>query len=124
MRSSALLWAGLVRMAVLHHVTWSVNSVCHLWGRAPFETPDQSTNVRALSLVSFGESWHNFHHAAPSSARHGVLPHQHDPSARLISHFERLGWATSVRWPDPAQIIARLRPGPIEESMESRRVGA
>ena len=88
----ALLWAGLVRMAVLHHVTWSVNSVCHLWGRRPFGTHDQSSNVAALALVSFGESWHNFHHASPSSARHGVLPHQVDVSARLISLFERAGW--------------------------------
>lgn len=110
----ALLWAGFVRMAVLHHVTWSVNSICHLWGRTPFATHDRSTNARVLSLVSFGESWHNFHHAAPSSARHGVLPHQHDLSARLISCFERMGWATKVRWPNPAQIVALLKPGPIE----------
>jgi stearoyl-CoA desaturase (Delta-9 desaturase) len=121
---SALLWAGLVRMAVLHHVTWSVNSVCHMWGRTPFATHDHSTNVAVLSLPSFGESWHNFHHAAPSSARHGVLPHQHDLSARLISYFERWGWATNVRWPNPAQIVALLKPGPVEEPIANRPVEA
>jgi stearoyl-CoA desaturase (Delta-9 desaturase) len=107
---TALLWAGLVRFALLHHVTWSINSVCHLWGRRPFTTSDRSTNVASLALVSFGESWHNFHHAAPSSARHGVLPHQLDPSARLISLFERAGWAAKVRWPDAAQIKALAQP--------------
>lgn len=111
---SALFWAGVVRMAVLHHVTWSINSVCHLWGRRPFVTSDRSTNVSALALLSFGESWHNFHHAAPSSARHGVLPHEHDLSAWLISRFERLGWATKVRWPNPAQIVTLMQPGPTE----------
>ena len=109
---AALLWAGLVRMAVLHHVTWSINSVCHLWGRRPFTTSDRSTNVAPLALLSFGESWHNFHHAAPSSARHGVLRHQLDPSARLISLFERAGWVSKVRWPSAAQIAVLSKPGP------------
>jgi stearoyl-CoA desaturase (delta-9 desaturase) len=102
----ALLWAGLVRMAILHHVTWSINSACHLWGRTPFSTSDRSTNIASLALLSFGESWHNFHHAAPASARHGILRHQADPSAQLISLFERMGWATKVRWPDETHIEA------------------
>lgn len=110
----AFLWAGLVRMAVLHHVTWSINSVCHLWGQRPFTTSDFSTNVAPLALVSFGESWHNFHHAAPSSARHGVLRHQFDPSARLISLLERVGWATKVRWPSAAQVALLAKTGPGE----------
>jgi stearoyl-CoA desaturase (Delta-9 desaturase) len=109
---TAFVWAGLVRMAVLHHVTWSINSVCHLWGRRPFVTNDRSTNVAALALVSFGESWHNFHHSAPASARHGALPHQVDPAARLIRLFERAGWATKVRWPTPAQVAALATTGP------------
>jgi stearoyl-CoA desaturase (delta-9 desaturase) len=100
----AFLWAGLIRMAVLHHVTWSVNSVCHLWGRRPFVTKDKSTNFAPLALLSFGESWHNFHHSAPASARHGALPHQMDPGARLIRIFEKAGWATKVRWPTALQI--------------------
>jgi stearoyl-CoA desaturase (delta-9 desaturase) len=103
---TALLWAGLVRMAVLHHVTWSINSVCHLWGRRPFVTNDRSTNFAPLAVVSFGESWHNFHHSAPASARHGVLPRQLDPAARLIRLFEKARWATKVRWPSPQQVTA------------------
>ena len=72
---TAFVWAGLVRMALLHHVTWSVNSVCHLFGRRPFAAKDRSTNFAPLAILSMGESWHNLHHAYPSSARHGVLLH-------------------------------------------------
>ena len=108
---TVFLWAGLVRMAVLHHVTWSINSVCHIWGRRPFITSDQSTNVAPLALISFGESWHNFHHSAPASARHGVLPHQVDLAAVVIRLCEKAGWATKVRWPCPAQITALTATG-------------
>lgn len=108
---SALLWAGGVRILVLHHVTWSINSVCHMFGRRPFRTNDRSTNVRALALVSMGEAWHNGHHAFPRSARHGVLPGQRDSSARLISWFEQLGWARGVHWPRPEAILSRSREG-------------
>jgi stearoyl-CoA desaturase (delta-9 desaturase) len=101
---TAFLWAGLIRMAVLHHVTWSINSICHLAGRRPFTTTDRSTNFAPLALVSFGESWHNFHHSSPSSARHGALPHQVDLAARLIRLFEKARWATKVRWPTATQI--------------------
>jgi stearoyl-CoA desaturase (delta-9 desaturase) len=94
---TALLWAGGVRICLLHHVTWSINSICHTIGKRPFVTGDKSTNVGALALVSFGESWHNGHHAFPRSARHGILRHQYDSSAVVISLFERLGWATNVR---------------------------
>jgi stearoyl-CoA desaturase (delta-9 desaturase) len=103
---AAFFWAGLIRMAFLHHVTWSINSICHLSGRRPFITSDQSTNFAPLALVSFGESWHNFHHSSPASARHGALPHQVDLAARLIRLFESAGWATKVRWPTPDQIAA------------------
>jgi stearoyl-CoA desaturase (Delta-9 desaturase) len=103
---SALLWAGFVRMALLHHVTWSINSICHLWGRKPFVTNDASSNVACLALVSMGESWHNFHHTAPASARHGVLRHQIDLAAGVIRFFEMAGWATKVRWPTTTQITA------------------
>jgi stearoyl-CoA desaturase (delta-9 desaturase) len=98
----ALVWAGLVRMALLHHVTWGVNSLCHTFGTRSYETKDRSTNLWILSLVSFGDSWHNVHHAHPTWARHGALRRQVDPSAALISVFERFGWATRVRWPTPA----------------------
>ncbi len=95
---SALVWAGVLRMAALHHVTWSVNSLCHAFGKRPFTTKDRSTNLAALAVVSLGDSWHNFHHAHPDAARHGVLRHQIDPSAALIRIFERSGCATNVRW--------------------------
>jgi stearoyl-CoA desaturase (delta-9 desaturase) len=96
---TALLWAGLVRMALLHHVTWSVNSLCHTFGRRSEETGDRSRNLAILAVVSLGDSWHNVHHAHPAWARHGARPGMIDPSASLIRIFERLGWATRVRWP-------------------------
>jgi stearoyl-CoA desaturase (delta-9 desaturase) len=101
---TALIWAGIVRMALFHHVTWSINSICHMFGTKPFETNDKSTNFAPLALLSLGESWHSYHHANPSSARHGVLPRQVDLSARLIRCFETAGWATRVRWPKPATV--------------------
>jgi stearoyl-CoA desaturase (delta-9 desaturase) len=99
----AVLWAGVARMLLLHHVTWSINSICHALGRRPAKIDDLSTNCAALALVSLGESWHNFHHAYPKCARHGALPHQWDASAWLIGAFERAGWVTHVRWPTEAQ---------------------
>ena len=96
---TALFWAGLVRVAVLHHVTWSINSICHMFGDRPFAARDRSANVWWLAVLSFGESWHNLHHADPTCARHGVKRGQVDISARIIWIFERLGWVHSVRWP-------------------------
>jgi stearoyl-CoA desaturase (Delta-9 desaturase) len=103
---TALLWAGLARVALLHHVTWSVNSVCHMFGKQPATHKDQSTNFAPLAFLSFGESWHNVHHAHPSSARHGAMARQPDPSAALIRLFELVGCAANVRWPTDAQIAA------------------
>jgi stearoyl-CoA desaturase (delta-9 desaturase) len=103
---TALLWAGAARMMLLHHVTWSVNSICHMFGKQPATDKDKSTNFAPLGVLSFGEAWHNFHHAFPRSARHGALPHQMDPSAAIIRLFERAGWATDVHWPTPNQIEA------------------
>lgn len=103
---TALLWAGAARMMLLHHVTWSVNSICHMFGKQPATERDRSTNFAPLGVVSFGEAWHNFHHAHPRSARHGALPHQIDPSAAVIRLFERAGWATDVRWPTQLQVEA------------------
>jgi stearoyl-CoA desaturase (Delta-9 desaturase) len=93
---------------VLHHVTWSINSLCHTFGDRPFKTTDRSTNLRGLALVSMGESWHNGHHAFPRSARHGMLAGEVDTSARLISWFERLGWASDVHEPRPEAIARRM----------------
>jgi stearoyl-CoA desaturase (delta-9 desaturase) len=107
---SAFVWAGLVRMALLHHVTWGVNSICHMVGRRPFSTTDESRNVAALAVLSMGESWHNLHHAYPTSARHGVLRGQLDSSARIIWLMEKFGWATKVRWPAAAKVTALTVP--------------
>lgn len=96
---TAFFWGSLVRVFVLHHVTWSINSICHTFGNRPFKTRDRSTNFWPLAVISFGESWHNLHHADPTSARHGVERGQLDSSARLIWLFERFGWASDVRWP-------------------------
>jgi len=96
---TAFLWGSLVRVAVLHHVTWSINSVCHMIGERPYASRDRSANFWPLAILSFGESWHNSHHADPTCARHGVDRGQLDISARLIRIFEKLGWATAVRWP-------------------------
>ena len=104
---SALLWAGGVRIFFVHHVTWSINSLCHVYGRRPFVTTDRSANVGALALFTMGESWHNGHHTFPRSARHGLLPHQWDTSARAIRCFEQLGWASDVHWATPAAITRR-----------------
>ncbi len=104
---TAFFWATLVRIALLHHVTWSINSICHVLGNRPFKSRDKSGNVWWLAILSFGESWHNLHHADPTSARHGVLRGQIDTSARLIWMFEKLGWASHVRWPDSKRLDAR-----------------
>jgi stearoyl-CoA desaturase (Delta-9 desaturase) len=104
---TGFFWAGLVRVALLHHVTWSVNSICHMIGDRPYAARDKSANFWPLAILSCGESWHNSHHADPTGARHGVRPGQIDISARLIWIFEKLGWATQVRWPKPER-LARL----------------
>ncbi len=106
--ATGFFWAGLVRMGALHHVTWSINSVCHMIGRQPFTSRDRSRNFWPLAVLSMGESWHNLHHADPTCARHGVLRGQVDISARTIWLFERFGWAHDVRWPTPAR-LAKLR---------------
>jgi stearoyl-CoA desaturase (delta-9 desaturase) len=104
---TAYFWASLVRVALLHHVTWSINSICHTWGERPFVTKDRSVNVWWLAILSMGESWHNLHHADPTCARHGVDKGQLDSSARLIRWFEKAGWARDVRWPKPERLAAR-----------------
>ncbi|MFI6705427.1 acyl-CoA desaturase [Nonomuraea sp. NPDC050478] len=111
---TAFFWGSLVRLALLHHVTWSINSVCHVFGERPLRTRagDRAANFWPLAILSFGESWHNGHHADPTCARHGVLPGQIDISARLIRWLERLGWAGDVRWPTPARLAARRREPP------------
>ena len=94
--ATGLLWGGLVRVFFVHHVTWSVNSVCHFLGTRRFEVDDQSTNVFWLALPSLGESWHHNHHAFPRSAVHGLRRWELDPSALLIATMERVGLAWNV----------------------------
>ncbi|GLW81180.1 stearoyl-CoA desaturase [Actinokineospora globicatena] len=101
---TAFFWASLVRVAVLHHVTWSTNSICHMIGERPFASRDKAANFWPLAILSFGESWHNLHHADPTCARHGVQRGQIDTSARLIWIFEKLGWVSDVRWPTEARL--------------------
>jgi stearoyl-CoA desaturase (delta-9 desaturase) len=91
-----LLWAGFVRIFLLHHVTWSINSVCHFFGQRRFDVDDHSTNVIWLALPSLGESWHHNHHAFPRSAVHGLRRWELDPSALVIVVLERLGLVSDV----------------------------
>jgi stearoyl-CoA desaturase (Delta-9 desaturase) len=108
---TAFFWGTLVRIALLHHVTWSINSICHMYGQRPFATrgADRASNFWPLAIISFGESWHNSHHADPTCARHGVLAGQLDPAARVIRLLEKAGWVNDVRWPAPQRLQARQR---------------
>lgn len=94
--ATGLLWGGLVRIFFVHHITWSVNSVCHYFGTRRFNTDDRSTNVFWLALPSLGESWHHNHHAFPRSAVHGLRKREIDPSAVIIATMEKLGLAWNV----------------------------
>ena len=93
---TGLLWGGLVRMFLTHHVTWSVNSVCHTFGKREFETNDKSRNEWVVGLLGFGEGWHNNHHAFPRSAFHGLHWWQFDLSGYVIWSLERVGLARDV----------------------------
>jgi stearoyl-CoA desaturase (delta-9 desaturase) len=93
---TGLLWGGFVRLLVLHHVTYSINSLCHFFGHRRFETGDESRNLAWLSVLSLGEAWHNNHHAFPTSAVHGLRRWQPDPSAFVIRTMEKLGLAWNV----------------------------
>ncbi len=104
----AFFWVTLVRVALVHHMTWSINSVCHVWGKRPVVTRDRSANVAWLAPISGGESWHNYHHADPTSARHGVLRWQMDTSAVMIRIMERAGLVTDAKWPSAQRIERRL----------------
>jgi stearoyl-CoA desaturase (delta-9 desaturase) len=107
-----LIWGGLVRVFALHHATFSVNSVCHLWGSRPFTTrvDDRATNFAPLALLAMGENWHNLHHSCPTLARHGVDRHQLDSTARLIWILQRVGAVWDVNWPVAEMLDRRRRP--------------
>ena len=105
---TGLLWGGLVRIFLGHHVTWSINSVCHTFGQRTFETNDRSTNQWLVGLLALGEGWHNNHHAFPRSAFHGLYWWQFDLTGYLIRGLEWLGLAWQVYRISPANIRARL----------------
>ncbi len=107
---TGLLWGGAVRILVLHHATFSINSLCHFFGRRRFVTGDESRNLAWLALPTFGESWHNNHHAFPTSAHHGLTRRQLDPGGWLIDGLERLGLAWDVVRIVPSAQRAKPRP--------------
>ena len=103
----ALVWGGLIRIFLFQHVTFSINSICHTYGKRPFRTRDESRNVWLLALPSFGESWHNGHHAFPASAVHGLERGQVDLSAAVIRGLAKLRLVWDVKRPDPVQVERR-----------------
>jgi len=108
---TGLLWGGAVRIFCLHHATFSINSLCHFFGRRRFETGDQSRNLFWLAVPTLGEAWHNNHHAFPTSARHGLRWWQVDPSGWLIEGLERVGLVWDVVRVTPERQLARSAPG-------------
>jgi len=104
-----VLWGGLVRVFFVHHVTWSINSVCHVWGSQPFRSHDESRNNPIFGIIGFGEGWHNNHHAFPTSARHGLKWWQIDTSYLVILIMSWLGLARNVRVPSAQRIEAKRR---------------
>jgi len=106
---TAFFWAGLVRIAFVHHVTWSINSICHVFGKRPFASRDLASNVAWLAIPSMGESWHSVHHVDPTSARHGVMKGQIDVTAGIIRGMEKTGLVTDVRWPKPERLAKKLK---------------
>ena len=105
---TGLLWGGAVRMLVVHHVTYSINSLCHFFGRQRFDTGDESRNLFWLAPFSFGESWHNNHHAFPTSAMHGMRAWEVDPSALVIRGLEKLGLVWDVVRIEPERQARKL----------------
>jgi stearoyl-CoA desaturase (delta-9 desaturase) len=108
---TGLLWGGAVRIFVVHHLTYSINSLCHVFGRRPFATGDESRNLAWLAPFTFGEAWHNNHHAFPTSAMHGLGRLQFDPSALVIRGLERLGLVWNVVRVSPERLQAKAAVG-------------
>jgi stearoyl-CoA desaturase (Delta-9 desaturase) len=104
-----LLWGGLMRIFVVHHITWSINSVCHIWGAQPYRSHDESRNNVLFGILGLGEGWHNNHHAFPTSARHGLAWWQIDVSYWLIRAMEKLGLVWKVKVPSEASMAAKRR---------------
>lgn len=103
-----VIWGGFARMTLVHHTTWSVNSICHLWGTRVFKTRDESTNNLFVALFGLGEGNHNCHHAFPRSARHGLLPGQPDLSYRVLQGLEKMGVVANIIVPSNDEIAKKL----------------
>jgi stearoyl-CoA desaturase (delta-9 desaturase) len=103
------IWGGLVRIFLVHHVTWSINSVCHIWGKQPFDTHDHSRNNLIMGVLAMGEGWHNNHHAFQSSARHGLRWWELDLSYMIIWVMSKIGLAYDIRVPSKDRITAKLK---------------
>lgn len=104
-----VLWGGGARIFLVHHITWSINSVCHLWGSRPFKSNDHSRNNPVFGILAFGEGWHNAHHAFPASARHGLRWWELDLAYIFIRTLEFLGLASAVKIPSPERVAAKRR---------------
>jgi stearoyl-CoA desaturase (delta-9 desaturase) len=104
---TGLLWGGAVRILVVHHITFSINSLCHFFGSKDYETDDESRNLRWLAPFSFGEAWHNNHHAFPTSAAHGLTRWQFDPSKIVIYGLEKVGLVWDVVRVSPARLESK-----------------
>jgi len=105
--ATGLLWGGLIRVFVVHHVTYSINSLCHVFGRRDFETTDRSRNLALIAIPTLGEAWHNGHHAFPTSAVHGLRPWQLDLSALVIGGLERAGLVWDVVRVSPQRLASK-----------------
>ena len=119
-----LVWGGLVRAFFLHHVTWSINSICHFFGKRRFAIEDRSTNVWWIALPSMGEAWHHNHHAFPRSAAHGLKWWEIDPSAIVIGMMRRMGLAWDVVKIAPERqaqkLVGAKKPEPVAKPAEEK----
>jgi len=107
-----LIWGGLVRIFVVHHVTWSINSVCHIWGSRPYRTTDHSKNNVVFGWIGLGEGWHNNHHAFPTSARHGLRWWQVDVSYMIIRSMALLGMTWNLKLPAKQTLVRKMQNQP------------
>jgi stearoyl-CoA desaturase (delta-9 desaturase) len=117
---SGLLWGGLVRICVMHHATWCINSVCHIWGARPYNSGDHSRNNPIFGIVSLGEGWHNNHHAFPTSARHGLRWWQFDFTWVVIKALSLVGLAWNVRVPNEQALKAKERKAQAAKAAEAQ----
>lgn len=114
------LWGGLARIFLVHHVTWSINSICHLWGRRRFKSRDHSRNNLVCGFLALGEGWHNNHHAFPASAKHGLMWWELDLSFVVVRVLKLLGLAWRVQLPGPEAIAAKHIEADVDDERRNR----